>query len=490
MKKQTLLTFYICIFYLLVMLPTLQNMCGIFPRKILSGVEYAAPFPKLSFNTYLNCSFQKAFEQWYSRDYGLRDYLVRSENQLNYSLFNQINNELILGKENNLFERSYIVDYLAIKTPPQDVYSDCAEGLKKLQDYFEIRGVKLLFIIAPNKASIYPENIPDIYQKYKSNNKTIYEQLVPELQRHGVNYLDGHAFCAKLKKESRYPVFHKGGIHWNFYASFLFSQEIIKKISEMLDKSVNTIELKNIRLSKDPLYTDDDLARLANVWDETPFVEPSVYPYGKKTGFPCAYQPNVLFIGDSFMYTVLYWLNKYQLTDSRSEFCFYFRQKKIFNEQKELLSRDVIIIEANEVRVLDAGFGFVQAVLKKKVSKYCQKIKASFKSLTIRRGDLIKAPLTIKNTSEVYWKLGKSEQGTKLSYHVINNTGKIVLYDGARTLLPYDLAPGGEITLQANIEAPQKPGKYIFRFTMLEELVAWFDDKGAETFDMPVTVIE
>ena len=309
---------------------------------------------------------------------------MRTDNQLNYSCFNQLDQETLLGKDGYLYLRSYVWDYLAISQKPEYQFSRLAEKLKMLQDYFAARGVKFLFIIAPNKASIYPEYIPERYQRQKNNNnKTNYELLVPMLESYNVNYLDGHAFFMMLKKNEPYPVFPKGGIHWNYYGAFLFTREITNKISFMIGKKCNELQYDKINLLQEPFEGDGDLALLINLWDWSPFIDPSPYPAMKTGSTPDAFKPNILFIGDSFMYIVLHWFEEYDFLDKRSDFYYYFKQKKIENENKELLSRDVIIIEANESILLDAGFGFIENVLGKSASEYCQEITATLQTITL-----------------------------------------------------------------------------------------------------------
>ena len=38
------------------------------------------------------------------------------------------------------------------------------------------------------------------------------------------------------------------------------------------------------------------------------------------------------------------------------------------------------------------------------------------------------------------------------------------------------------------VYAPGQPGRYILRVTMVQENVAWFEDRGAKPLDIPVLV--
>lgn len=64
---------------------------------------------------------------------------------------------------------------------------------------------------------------------------------------------------------------------------------------------------------------------------------------------------------------------------------------------------------------------------------------------------------------------------------VVNNL------DGGR-VLPYDLRPGEEVELPLVITAPANRGEYILQLDMVQEQVAWFQDKGSTAAEFPVQI--
>jgi hypothetical protein len=110
-------------------------------------------------------------------------------------------------------------------------------------------------------------------------------------------------------------------------------------------------------------------------------------------------------------------------------------------------------------------------------------------------GKIVEIPVRVKNISQETWNAetwtaGKVGNPVNLAYHWLDSTGKMIVLDGIRTPLPNDLAPGSSVNLQARIQAPDQPGSYTLQFTMVQEQVAWFENKGAKTLTMPVTVTE
>jgi hypothetical protein len=59
---------------------------------------------------------------------------------------------------------------------------------------------------------------------------------------------------------------------------------------------------------------------------------------------------------------------------------------------------------------------------------------------------------------------------------------------GRRVDLPHPVSPGETMTLLVPLEASVPPGDYRVTFTLVQELVAWFQEKGAPTLVVPVAV--
>jgi hypothetical protein len=58
-----------------------------------------------------------------------------------------------------------------------------------------------------------------------------------------------------------------------------------------------------------------------------------------------------------------------------------------------------------------------------------------------------------------------------------------------RTDLPRPLAPGESIDLRVDVRTPAAPGEYRLVIELVQELVRWFADAGAERLTIPVRVV-
>ncbi len=66
-----------------------------------------------------------------------------------------------------------------------------------------------------------------------------------------------------------------------------------------------------------------------------------------------------------------------------------------------------------------------------------------------------------------------------LSYHWTDAAGNVAVWDGTRTALSADVAPGASTTVAASISTPRTPGAYVLTIDLVREGVAWFGSIGA-----------
>jgi len=86
-------------------------------------------------------------------------------------------------------------------------------------------------------------------------------------------------------------------------------------------------------------------------------------------------------------------------------------------------------------------------------------------------------PVYVTNNGTDAWPAGGNY---RLSYHVYDRSGNLLVYDGARTLMPSTVSPGQGIWLTANIGG-LNPGSYTLQWDMVEENVTWFSGQGQGT---------
>ncbi len=107
---------------------------------------------------------------------------------------------------------------------------------------------------------------------------------------------------------------------------------------------------------------------------------------------------------------------------------------------------------------------------------------------TLRPGQTVRVPVQLRNASVRDWKAGGAERFA-LSYHLLREDGETFNYEGPRTFLEEDVAPGDTVEVQAMLRAPEQPGRYWVEWDMVQEDVTWFSWKETPTLREPLTVV-
>lgn len=90
----------------------------------------------------------------------------------------------------------------------------------------EANGIKYLFLICPNKHSVYPENY--LFARPKGITRT--DQIIKILKDLNVPYIFPRDYLISKKSEYTFPLYYETGTHWNQLAAMLTSQLLIEKM--------------------------------------------------------------------------------------------------------------------------------------------------------------------------------------------------------------------------------------------------------------------
>lgn len=120
--------------------------------------------------------------------FAFRKQLVTAWAELNASLFHTSSEEqVVLGTDGWLYYSPTLDDYMGRSMSDEEL-DHAAAFLASLQRASESRGARFVFTIAPNKNSLYAENMPaHISENHVESNA---EKLKPYLEKYSVNYID------------------------------------------------------------------------------------------------------------------------------------------------------------------------------------------------------------------------------------------------------------------------------------------------------------
>jgi hypothetical protein len=120
--------------------------------------------------------------------------------------------------------------------------------------------------------------------------------------------------------------------------------------------------------------SDNDLAELVNLWSGRMLAGPQVHPVAEVQ--PGSHVPDLLVIGDSFVFTLTNFMDPLGLYRKRDTYYYYNRHyfypvapnvaldKRQLDLLEEIRGRDAIVIEVGEYWLPRIGFGFVRDLLK------------------------------------------------------------------------------------------------------------------------------
>ena len=153
---------------------------------------------------------------------------------------------VIQGKNGWLYYKDSLDDYLG-----QDLLSDrslfnIAHMLSMTQQALEEKGVNFLFTIAPNKNSLYGDNMP-YYDKLKVSDQTNRENLEGWLNTEKVAYAD--LYQALMEEDE--VLYHARDSHWNNKGAALAADVLM----DALGKDHDSYEGESYTVRKD--YTGD-----------------------------------------------------------------------------------------------------------------------------------------------------------------------------------------------------------------------------------------
>jgi len=97
---------------------------------------------------------------------------------------------------------------------------------------------------------------------------------------------------------------------------------------------------------------------------------------------------------------------------------------------------------------------------------------------------IITVPLTLVNKGQMTWP-ASGVLPIDISYHWLSAKDDVYLFfEGLRTPLPHDVAPGETLSVNAIVQAPPRPGDYRLQWDLVHENVTWFSGKQAIVQDL------
>lgn len=297
--KKIVVYFFSLIIFLPISLSMIRHVTGIQFDVELKGYSDTVEKPELSMASFLNNEFQNNYGVWIEENMPLRGVLTKTYNSIRYKSFYLGNRPI--GKNGSVFEEPYLYTELAIGdydySLPQNAQNIqlMVERMSSVNEKLKKHGKYLFVCVAPNKADVYPNDMPNRYVQIADDDAVNAVDLFREyISATNVPYL----ICSDMKDQLEYPAFYPTGIHWSRTYEQSATKRIIDELSDLSGVNYRNIEFTGVESSKEPYWRDSDVYDLLNVWT-SPDVD--YYQYTVKTEEDVEIVPlRILLVGDSF----------------------------------------------------------------------------------------------------------------------------------------------------------------------------------------------
>ena len=197
------------------------------------------------------CTFPDDFEGYFKDNFGFRNIFIRGHNWIQYRIFkSEIGGKVFTANDGWLFyaRHDMIQDFLghaALSRAELDLWKGRLDKRRRLLDSHNI---KYLFVIAPNKISIYPEKLP--YHIYINGRRTRMDQFMDYLQNTGFeNILDMRK--AMLEAKGSGLLYYPTDSHWNYRGGLVAYRQICAEISSRWTGDMNPLSKEDFVVDKE-----------------------------------------------------------------------------------------------------------------------------------------------------------------------------------------------------------------------------------------------
>lgn len=156
----------------------------------------------------MNSDFFSDAANWFNDRFFLRQRLSSIWAELNAFFFQtSVRDNVVLGKNRWLYFGDTLNDYCGIPLSDEVIHAS-VEHLSEIWKCCCENNVQFVFTVAPNKNSVYPENMPSRFPMGESGNVA---QLYAGLEERGIPYVDLH----EVFRNSDDTLYFQTDSHWN-----------------------------------------------------------------------------------------------------------------------------------------------------------------------------------------------------------------------------------------------------------------------------------
>lgn len=188
----------------------------------------------------VNVDYLSDLGGYFEDHFAFRNAMVNADSLIQSGVFDVSNmSTVVKGKNGWLYYTDTLNDYLGKNTMSERGIYNVAHNLSIVEEYVEGNGADFIVTIAPNKNSLYGENMPYYYSKKASDKKNI-NSLSPLLKSSNINYTD----LFTLFENQSETLYLKRDSHWNNKGAMLAYNELMDDLGRDHDDYSTTESLR------------------------------------------------------------------------------------------------------------------------------------------------------------------------------------------------------------------------------------------------------
>ena len=223
-----------------------------------------ADFPKLEWSPKALTEFPSQFDLFFKDHFGLREQLTQIYSLYSVLLKSSSNPKVMIGVDDWLFyvnpgEGNSLEDYRQNDPLTLDELRNWKIGLEEKHVWLKQQGILYLFIVMPDKHSIYPEYMPEHIRQVGM--QTRLDQLIDYMKYSEVPVLDLRPTLLQAKQQGQ--IFYKTDTHWNDFGAAIAQHEILRAIQKFYPNlNPRNYSWQDFRLTE---YKSGDIANMLNI---------------------------------------------------------------------------------------------------------------------------------------------------------------------------------------------------------------------------------
>ncbi len=199
-----------------------QKVSPIEKRKLVD-------FPELKWEAKEIAKFPVQFEAFFNDHFGFRDQLVQTYSLFSLMLKSSSSSVVLIGEDNWLFfiplgNENSLEDYRKNDPLTPQQIRNWKITLEVKYRWLKEKGIQYLFVIAPDKHSIYGEYMPSRINQV--GQKSRFDQLLEYMHNSEVPILDLRPSLMRSKNQGQ--LYYKSDTHWNDFAASVAQKEIVR----------------------------------------------------------------------------------------------------------------------------------------------------------------------------------------------------------------------------------------------------------------------